>query len=240
MTALSDACAAWSRRRHLPAPVVAGADAWTVDLAIGGLRLRALRADDVARLLDFAVRLGERGKALFCPYPWDEPAKLPGAFAAAIAQHQRRIDAMYLIEDGAACIAHGFLWKAGGNPHSAAHGVEVPELGVAVAEAWQGRGLGSLLVRALQGAAIDLGRDAVELTTAMENDRGWETYLSAGFVLTGIIRTPLGVDVTAATLGQVAATRWRDERQLVWMARPDRRGRVERYLAIKRDEAQRL
>jgi hypothetical protein len=71
----------------------------------------------------------------------------------------------------------------------------------------------------------------------MENDAGWAAYRSAGFRHIGTIRTPLGVDVTAATLGQVTATHFRDERQMVWIHRADREDRILAALARKRAEA---
>jgi GNAT superfamily N-acetyltransferase len=216
---------------------IVDADPWQADLRAGTLRLRSVVDADLARLHDLGRRLGERSRTMFCPYPWDEPARLDAAFAEAIARSVARVDAMYLIDDGAATVAHGFLWKAGGNPHSAAAGVVVPELGVCVADAWQGRGLGSLLVGWLQAVAARLGRDAVELTTAMENDAGWTAYRSAGFEHVGTIRTPLGVDVTAATMGQVVADHHRDERQMVWIAKPQARAAVLAYLASKRQAA---
>ena len=50
-------------------------------------------------------------------------------------------------------MGHFFLWKAGGNPVSQAAGVEVPELGVAIADRYHHRGLGGLSVRLLLAVA---------------------------------------------------------------------------------------
>jgi GNAT superfamily N-acetyltransferase len=226
------------RHPHPTGPVAVDApDPWRARARIGTLELRPLAEGDVAVLADFAARLGADSRTLFCPYPWDDPAALERAFQGAIAQARDRIDAMVVLTDGAATVGHAFLWKAGGNPYSAADGLEIPELGVAVADAWQGRGLGGLLVRWLQAVAAGLGRDAVELTTAPANDRGWSTYRTAGFEHLGDIRTPLGFDVTAATLGQAVATAWRVERQMAWVVRAEHRDRILAHLARKRAEA---
>jgi GNAT superfamily N-acetyltransferase len=235
------AIASWTARQGLPPGQVDRAeDPWRCAARIGELRLEPLTGDrrsELPALRDFAGRLGQDSRTLFCPYPWDDGASLERAFEQACAQAAARVDAMVLLHAGAACIGHAFLWKAGGNPYSATDGLEIPELGVAVADAWQGRGLGGLLVRWLQAVAAGLGRDAVELTTAPANDRGWSTYRSAGFEHLGDIRTPLGVDVTAATLGLATATAWRVERQMAWVIRADRRERILAHLARKRAEA---
>ena len=213
---------------------------WSISVScdlpqFGSIRLRNLQPGDVRSMADFGTRLGPEAKEMFCPYPWKEPEALPKAFQAAIEQSVNRVDASYLIEDGeGGTIGHFFLWKAGGNPHSQAFGLELPELGVAVADAWQGKGLGSLSVRILQAVARDLQADAVELTTAMDNGAGWNTYLRCGFEYTGIIRNPLDVDVTAAINGDVQATRFRDERQMVEVINDVKRECVLDYLATKR------
>jgi RimJ/RimL family protein N-acetyltransferase len=138
---------------------------------------------------------------------------------------------------GSGPVAHFFLWKAGGNPHSWQYRLQVPELGVAVADECQARGLGSLAVRILQAVAGDLGADAIELTTAMTNKGGWTTYRRCGFEYVGMIRIPLGVDVTAALAGEVHASRFREERQMVYVLRKDRREQVLDYLRLKRESA---
>jgi RimJ/RimL family protein N-acetyltransferase len=224
---------------------VDAADAWRVDVAFmlagtGRFRFRALRRDDVPTFRAFGATLGDRSKDFFSPYPWHEPASLDSAFQAAIDSALGRIDASYFLEHEGNPIGHCFLWKAGGNPHAQAHGVAVPELGVAVADAWQGRGFGGLLVRALTAVARSLRADAVELTTALENECGWQAYLRAGYVYTGIIRNPQFVDVTAVAAGTVTADVWRDERQMILLLNERKREAVLRYLAVKREEAARM
>ena len=54
----------------------------------------------------------------------------------------------------------------------------------------------ALMQPAQERLAADLKADAVELTTAMDNGSGWNTYLRCGFEYTGIIRNPLDVAVS--------------------------------------------
>jgi ribosomal protein S18 acetylase RimI-like enzyme len=223
------------------AVTVSAPDIWHVDarfrLADGRYRVRNLAAGDEAALAAFGRQLGARARDLFSPYPWDDETRCRAAFTQAVAQSVRRIDAAYLLEHEGNPIGHFFLWRAAGNPLSQRVGLEVPELGVAVADACQGRGFGSLAVRLLQAVAKVAGADAIELTTAADNEAGWRVYQRAGFDYTGMLKTPLDVDVTAAQLGLVAATRFRLERQMVWLASPARREAVLKYLAAKRAEA---
>jgi ribosomal protein S18 acetylase RimI-like enzyme len=227
-------------RRGTPATAVTltADDPWALDLRFalpdGDYRLRALTDDDEAALWAFSRGLGAVSRDLFGPYPWHDDAACGQAFRAAIAQATARVDTSYLLEHDGATIGHGFLWKAGGNPVSRAAGLQVPELGVAVADRYHGRGFGGLLVRTLQAVGRALDADAIELTTAQTNASGWHTYLRAGFVYVGILRIPLGVDVTAAEAGTVQATRFRDERQMVDIIREARRDDILRYLAAKR------
>jgi ribosomal protein S18 acetylase RimI-like enzyme len=221
---------------------ISAPDCWRMSIRLDlgereSLEVANLRDGDLPALHQFAMLLGERGKDLFCPYPWTDSRALDPAFLSAIRQSVARVDASFLLRRGGDAIGHFFLWKAGGNPHSLAHGLQVPELGVAIAEPFQRRGMGGLCVRILQAAARSLGADGIELTTAMTNDSGWSTYRGAGFEYVGQIRTPLDVDVTAALAGQVTASRFREERQMLYVIRPDTREALLRYLQLKREAA---
>jgi RimJ/RimL family protein N-acetyltransferase len=240
--ALSALVTEHQRARGRKAPSVRAPASGDVEVRLEGpdgepWQLRSVREEDVPRLVSFRDALGPASRALFCPYPWDDPAVLPQALARSIQSAREGTDASFVLLAGEAVRGHFFLWKAGGNPHSRAHGVDVPELGVAVADAFHGRGLGLLSVRVLQEVARELGRDAIELTTATTNDAGWHVYRKAGFEYVGDIRNPLEVDVTAAAAGQVVARRFRVERQMVHVIEEGRREAVLRYLALKRAAA---
>ncbi len=222
---------------------IAADNGWALKIAcdltgLPGLCIRSLSDGDAPLLQVFGTKLGPVSKDLFCPYPWHEPNALPGAFQEAVRKTTARVDASYVIESAHhGVIGHFFLWKAGGNPHSRPYQIEVPELGVAIADDCQGRGLGGLSVRILQAVARDLRADAIELTTAFGNQAGWNTYRQCGFEYLGDINTPLGVDVTAALAGGVAAASYRVERQMAYVIREENRERVLSYLAEKRKTA---
>lgn len=196
--------------------------------------IRNIQSGDERLLRMFRDALGPRSRELFCPYPWDGEDRLGEAIAAAVRSAERGIDASYLMLAAERSIGHFFLWKAGGNEHSRQSGVEVPELGVAVADAYHGRGLGFLAVSILKAVAEHLGSDAIELTTALSNDAGWDTYCRAGFQFLGMIRNPLEVDVTAVAAGMARAAKYREERQMVFLINGAKREKVLRYLAMKR------
>ncbi len=223
--------------REPQTPSVCAPDPWDLQvrfsLAEPGQQefaIRNLREGDVRWLLAFSQQLSDLSKDLFSPYPWGDEAALASAFQHAIKQSVERVDASYLLFGNGEPVGHFFLWKAGGNPHSLACGVQLPELGVAIADAHQGRGLGGLAVRLLQIVARTLGADGVQLTTAMSNAAGWNTYLRAGFEYVGITRIPLDVDVTAVLAGEAQGARWRDERLMVCVINEERRDAILRYL----------
>jgi ribosomal protein S18 acetylase RimI-like enzyme len=222
---------------------IAVEDCWTVSILcdlsqLPGLRIRSLTCDDVPALQSFGARLGALSREMFCPYPWDDPSALRRALQDAVEHAVERVDASYVMEDARHdVIAHFFLWKAGGNPHSIRHQIQVPELGVAVADQFQGRGLGSLAVHILQAVARALNADAIELTTALTNEAGRNIYQKRGFEYIGIINNPLEVDVTAAATGEAQALKYRQERQMVYVINEGKRDRVLAYLLAKREAA---
>ena len=230
----------YAQRPGAPETSIAGSavSPWEVDLEFSiqddEYQLRSLAAGDEAVLASFASRLGTVAREMFCPYPWADETACGEAFRQAVAQSMRRVDASYLLTRNGDPIGHFFLWKAGGNPVSRMAGLEVPELGVAIADAYTGKGLGSLAVRFLLAMAADLGADAVELTTAADNDAGWLVYQRAGFTFTGLLRIPLDVDVTAADAGEVVGTRFRTERQMVHILQPSKTDAIVAYLGSKR------
>ena len=232
-------------RHHLPgseAVEIIAPDCWQLQahflLSHGGYRLRNLTDGDEDALCRFADQLGARSREMFAPYPWEDPVACRTAFTLAIAQARQHIDASYLLEHDGNPIGHAFLWKAGGHPLTQHLGLQVPELGIALADAYHGKGLGKLMIQVLQVVARALAADAIELTTAAENESGWRLYQHVGFEYVGMLRIPLGVDVTAAELGQVAATRYRYERHMVYLLNEAKRTSIQAYLAAKERAAE--
>jgi len=244
--ALKEILEEFVRRQAQPAPAtfdVAADNCWALRItcnttSLPGLCIRSLEDGDGPLLQLFSAKLGPVSKDLFSPYPWNDPSALSGAFRKAIQNSREQVDAAYLIESAQhGVIGHFFLWKAGGNPHSHPFQIEVPELGVAIADSFQGKGLGRLSVRILQAVARELRSDAIELTTAYDNEAGWKAYRACGFTYTGDINTPLGVDVTTVLSGKVHAAEYRSERQMVYVINEEKRERVLSYLAEKRRHA---
>ena len=166
---------------------------------------------------EFGSQLGPRSKWLFCPYAWADSTLLDEQFARAIQRATDRIDASYLLTEQAKTIGHFWLAAVGSRRGQAADArrpePRVPELGIGIADAYHGRGLGGLAVRLLQAVGRDLGVDAIELTTHPENIAGYRTYLGAGFEQVGMLRiaAPASPDATDA------ADMRRDERHMVYV-----------------------
>lgn len=198
------------------------------------LEIRSLQEGDTQLLERFGEGLSDRSKDLFAPYPWGDKKNLERALQAAIEKSVNGVDAGFVVTHGNEPVGHFFLWHAGGNEHSKNYGVDIPELGVAVTDPYQGRKLGLLSVTMLQELARGLNKDAVELTTALSNDSGWNLYLHSGFEYIGLIRNPLEVDVVEAAHGHAQATRFREERQMVYIINGEKRDTILRYLEEKR------
>jgi len=214
-------------------------DPWDVHIAFslpgsGSFEIRNVRADDQETFLAFRAGLSAASKESFRPYPWDSQDHLIFALCTAISQAVGRVDACYLMFCEALPVGEFFLWKAGGNPDSRLYGVEVPELGIGFVDSYHGRGLGGLCTRFLTIVAEHLKADGIELTTAMDNESGFRTYLRAGYEYVGDIANPLEADVTAVLAEQTSAARWRIERQMIYVINQSRRSALLAYLAEKR------
>jgi hypothetical protein len=214
-------------------------DPWDVSISFhlpgsGLFEIRNVREDDLEAFLAFSGQLSAASKEAFRPYPWDSEDRLLPALRTAISQAVGRVDACYFLLHEALPVGEFFLWKAGGNQDSRLHGLEIPELGVGFADTYHGRGLGGLSTRFLTIVAEHLKADGIELTTTMDNEPGFRTYLGAGYEYIGDIANPLEVDVTAALGGQARADRWRIEGQMINVIDRSRRAALLAYLAEKR------
>ena len=235
--------------RHAPTEAVVAAFAPHVvspwRLAIGELRLgptpqdvfmvRAISEGDDASLAAFGLHgLSAESRDKFGPYEWAAPPEaLREQLRGAIAAHRAKRDLHFLAESRVTgqVVAHAFLWSAN---------EPIPELGVAVADAWHRRGLGRALLLLLEAAARGQGKEALELTTMQTNAPALAAYLKAGYEQLGIIRNPVGVDVPAAFRGEVVATRFCDEHQLVRVLDESKRAPLLAALGEKRVRAEKL
>lgn len=181
-------------RRALAAAV--GYAPWdlSVDCTVEGRRclIRPLQDGDEARLCEFGLSgLSQASRDCYGPYEWTSPA-LAEEFTTSIKNSRHRRDLQLVaLEPGGRAVAHGFLWAAS-DP--------VPELGVAVADEWHGCCLGRTMLLVLEAAAAAADRHAIELTTMQTNARARRAYESVGYELVGIIRNPVGCDVTTYSM----------------------------------------
>ena len=217
---------------------VRSADPWQLDVGFSladgeEYLIRSLRPGDEAALYEFADQLGPRSKWLFCPYPWGDSQELEAAFGRAIQRTVSRARASYLLFHRARSIGHFYLTGLGETTGGHQPEPRVPELGIGIADAYHGRGLGGLAIRLLQAVGRDLGVDAIELTTHPENIAGYRTYLGAGFEQVGMLR----IDAPASMDGIDIAQPYRDERHMVYVINAAERMAVLEHLAQQRAEA---
>ena len=172
---------------------------------LGNLRLRGLQRTDLAAYRAFGLSgLSVASRDLFGPFPWDADAsELDAALSTAIDNHLSRRDWNFVVvAESGAIVGNIFLWSIT---------EPVPELGIAIADEYHSLGLGYLLLHIAAAVAEDLGASAIELTTVPGNARAKRLYERCGYETLGVIRNPVGVDVTAAFAGEVVATKFCDE-----------------------------
>ena len=170
-----------------------------------------------------------RGK--FACYSWMGEglvAELAAAIDASCARRDLHLVALDTTGPTHTCVGYVFLWGAGD---------AIPELGLAVADAWQGRGLGSRLLGLVARMGRAMGRPALELTTMQSNDRALGVYVRAGWECLGLIHNPLGCDVPAAFEGRATPTGIEVEKQCVLILDEARRGETLRVLGAKRERS---
>ena len=144
-----------------PAPRVIVARNGTV------LEVQPLAAARIAALQRFNAGLSERTRSVFLPHAYDD--ETVRRYAARSEQAQ---DRAYLLYRGSEVVGYFFLWE---------FNKPVPILGLGLADAWQGQGLGEPMLRLLMSDARTAGRDAIELTTVPTNERALRLYHRVGF-----------------------------------------------------------
>ncbi len=228
------------RRAALVSSLASFASSWDVEGAEVGLKLdddrcvavRAVRNGDERALCKFGLEgLSDASRALYGPYDWKSP-DLEALFTESIENSRSRRDLhLVALDEMDNIVAHGFLWAAN---------TPVPELGVAVADAFHGCGLGRCVLLLLETAATNLGCRAIELTTVPTNERARRAYESVGYQVLGVIRNPVGCDVTAAFAGTATPTHCVDELQMVRVLDENHCLAILAELAAKRKRAAEL
>jgi len=133
--------------------------------------IRPLAANDGPALQAFNGALSDTSRNLFLPHAYDD-----ATLARVIARAAGGTDYTCVAVAGDTIVGYGFLWDMA-DP--------VPVLGIGLADAWQGQGLGKPFLEHLVAAARAAGRAGIELTTVPENERAFALYRSVGFQHTG-------------------------------------------------------
>jgi len=128
---------------------------------------RPLRAGDGPKLQAFNAGLSPQSRGFFLPNAYDV-----ASVARMIERAESGMDLTYILLAGEEVAAYFFLWE---------YADAIPILGIGIADAWQGRGLGKQLMRILIDDAREAGRDGIDLTTMQHNDRAFALYQKMGF-----------------------------------------------------------
>ncbi|MCL5123047.1 MAG: GNAT family N-acetyltransferase [Deltaproteobacteria bacterium] len=201
-----------------------------------GLLVRSLRRGDEVYLEEFGGQLSQLSRELFAPYPWAHRESARDAFRSAIDRSINGTDSAYLMFFKGKPIAHFVLWGTSSIREFGGSILNIPTLGVAVADTMQGKGVGRRCVRFLQLVAHKFRSDAVELTTAKKNTRAANLYLSCEFQEIGVLRIPLGVDPSMVPSDFKNVYSWRDERHMTYVLNKKRSHIVRKYLLWKEQE----
>jgi ribosomal protein S18 acetylase RimI-like enzyme/predicted nicotinamide N-methyase len=194
--------------------------------------VRPMRVGDEALLAAFGregLSAASRGK--FECYGWLSDgltAELSAAIQASVARRDLHLLAL---DEVGTVVGYVFLWAASD---------DIPELGLAVADAWHGRWLGSALLRLMEQLGKAMGRQALELTTMQGNERALAVYRRAGWEHLGLIHNPLGVDVPAAFEGRATPTGIAVENHFALILDDGRRTETVQHLRDKQERALQL
>lgn len=142
------------------------------------LAIRRLTKGDGPALQWFNAALSDATRSVFLPHSYDD-----ATVARYIERSTADIDRAYVVLDGEQIAAYFFLWE---------FGERVPMLGIGIADAFQGQGMGQQLMRILIEDARTAGRDGIELTTVPTNERAFRLYLSVGFQYVGDVDNVAG------------------------------------------------
>ena len=126
-----------------------------------------LAAADKTALQAFGEQLSARSHELFLPHRYDS-----ATLDKLIQRNATGDDVIYVGKSGETIVAYFFLWFARRR---------VPLLGIGIADAFQGAGLGRQLMERLIADGRALGAEGIELTTALDNDRAFALYTKCGF-----------------------------------------------------------
>ena len=129
--------------------------------------IRALSDGDVSALQNFHEKLSEQTRSWFFPHKYDEET-----ISRYVERAKGDLDHIFVALAGQEIIGYVFLWG---------FQERFPVLGIGIADAYQGQGLGKQMMTILIENAKAAGCAGIELTTAFDNDRAYKLYIKMGF-----------------------------------------------------------
>jgi GNAT superfamily N-acetyltransferase len=139
---------------------------------LGALEIRRLGAAEVPLFAEFLEGLSAQSRSWFHPHGYDR-ATAERITAEAAGDHNQARWLLVVNPAGREVAAgYGFLWNLRDGQ---------PSLGIAVRDAFQGHGLGRILLEFLLAAARDRGCWCVKLTVYDDNPRARHLYERFGF-----------------------------------------------------------
>ncbi len=142
------------------------------------LEILPLTVAEIPALQRFDAGLSPETRARFLPHAYDT-----ATLARYAERHAAGRDRIHVLARGGEVVGYCFLWE---------FDQPVPLLGLGLADAWQGQGLGEPLLRLLVAEAAAAGREGVELTTVTTNGRALRLYQKIGFEMAGEVDNVAG------------------------------------------------
>ena len=142
------------------------------------LLARRLADGDAPALAAFHAHLSEPSRSTFTPHAYD-----PETIARYIDRSLSGEDRAYVLLAGREVVGYFFLWE---------FQEPIPSLGIGIADAYQGEGLGPQMMELLIDDARAGDREGIELTTLPENDRAFALYETMGFQYLGDVDNVAG------------------------------------------------
>lgn len=142
------------------------------------LPVQRLAAEHAAALPMFHAKLSSASRGTFTPHAYD-----PETVSVYIRRSEADEDRIYVALSGDEIVGYFFLWE---------FQEPIPLLGIGLADAFQGEGLGAQMMTILIDDAKAAGRDGIELTTMQHNDRAFALYRKMGFEHVGDVDNVTG------------------------------------------------
>jgi ribosomal protein S18 acetylase RimI-like enzyme len=159
------------------------------------LALRPLCLQDRKALQTFNADLSDESRRVFLPHAYDD-----ATVDKALTRSEAGDDLTLGLFAGDRLVGYFFLWY---------FTRPVPLLGIGLVDDFQGRGLGRPMMNVLLEAAKQSGRDGVDLTTCVDNERAFALYQKVGFEYYADVKNKQGQG------------KWVIERAMFYRIKPD-------------------